>query len=227
MVSREFRTPLTTIQMSSDLLKLYAQRMNEETRQIHLEKIHFQIRQLTRMLDDVLLISRADTVGLTLHPIWMDIEDFCHDVIAGVREIAPHHQIVLTNNAAGERGVFDERLLREALHNLLSNAIKYSAEGSTVIVSLSCAEDVVTIELQDEGIGIPRLDQARLFEAFHRARNVGTRQGSGLGLAIVKRALDAHRGTIDVVSEEGAGTRFTLRLPRLYLQPVSEDDDLT
>jgi len=99
------------------------------------------------------------------------------------------------------------------LVNLLSNAFKYSPPGSTVQLRLACQDNWATLRIQDQGIGIPLEDQARLFETFHRARNVGNIHGTGLGLTIVKRAVDLHQGTIAVESQVGVGTTFTVTLP--------------
>jgi signal transduction histidine kinase len=103
--------------------------------------------------------------------------------------------------------------LGHIIGNLLSNAAKYSPSGSTVLFDLRVQPDQAVFRIQDEGIGIPQADQARLFEPFHRAHNVGTIRGNGLGLAIVKQAVDLHSGTISVESVEGAGTTFTVTLP--------------
>ncbi len=109
--------------------------------------------------------------------------------------------------------VMDQDLLRQILSNLLSNAIKYSPQGGQVQLTLSCQAGQATLRVQDHGIGIPREDQAHLFEMFHRASNVHDIPGTGLGLAIVKRAVEAHGGTMDVSSQVGAGTTVTVTLP--------------
>jgi len=99
------------------------------------------------------------------------------------------------------------------LTNLLSNATKYSPEGSTVLFELALEKTTVILNIKDEGIGIPDEDQERLFEAFHRANNVGTIPGTGLGLAIVQKCVEQHNGSITVNSAIGAGTTFTIILP--------------
>jgi signal transduction histidine kinase len=107
----------------------------------------------------------------------------------------------------------DEKLLRHIFSNLLSNAIKYSPSGGTVRWELNLTDTEAIFQIQDQGIGIPPEDQARLFESFHRASNVGQIPGTGLGLAIVKKAVDLHKGTIQVRSEVGDGTTFIVTLP--------------
>jgi len=104
-------------------------------------------------------------------------------------------------------------LLRHILSNLLTNALKYSPPGNPVEFGLTCAAGQVMFRIQDHGLGIPPEDQARLFETFHRARNVRNIPGTGLGLTIVKRAVDLHGGTIEVDSQVDMGTTVTVRLP--------------
>ena len=111
------------------------------------------------------------------------------------------------------QGLYDEKLLRHIFSNLLSNAVKYSPLGGLVLFRVRTEQDMVVLEVEDEGIGIPEDELPHLFESFHRASNVGTIQGTGLGLAIVRNAVDIHGGTIDVRSSAGSGTTFTVRLP--------------
>src|SRR5690606_24751910 len=99
------------------------------------------------------------------------------------------------------------------LQNLMTNAIKYSRSNGIVRIMLACTESVLTLRVEDQGIGIPQQDQSRLFEAFQRAANVGQIQGTGIGLTIVKRAVDACGGRIEFESTEGVGTTFVVTLP--------------
>jgi signal transduction histidine kinase len=108
----------------------------------------------------------------------------------------------------------DERLLRQVFTNLLSNALKYSAPETTVTFRLHCGTEQVVVDVVDQGIGVPGGDQARLFEPFHRATNVGAISGTGLGLAIVKQSVEVHQGQVRLRSEEGQGTTVTVTLPR-------------
>jgi signal transduction histidine kinase len=106
----------------------------------------------------------------------------------------------------------DEALLRHILCNLLGNAVKYSPAGAEVTLLLSRRGAEAVIEVIDRGIGIPEKDLARLFEAFHRCSNVGEIPGTGLGLVIVKRCAEVHGGRVEVASEPGRGTTFTVSL---------------
>ncbi|HAJ64701.1 MAG TPA: hypothetical protein DCP31_40255 [Cyanobacteria bacterium UBA8543] len=128
----------------------------------------------------------------------------------------PGGRIIFTGQCPGIASNMDEKLLRQILTNLISNAVKYSPSDSTIKFNLTCLNDKAIFKIQDQGIGIPLEDQTRLFESFHRARNVGTIEGTGLGLAIVKQCVDLHTGEITVESEVGKGTTFTVILPLSY-----------
>jgi signal transduction histidine kinase len=148
----------------------------------------------------------------------MDLVKFCRNLVEDLQQIDKNQRaLVFTVQGAlstpTSLPLMDEKLLRQILTNLLSNAIKYSPAGSTVQFDLICFDDKAVFRIQDQGIGIPKADQLRLFESFHRATNVGTIQGTGLGLAIVKQCVDLHKGKITVDSIEGMGTTFTVTLP--------------
>jgi PAS domain S-box-containing protein len=212
--SHEFRTPLTTIQSSVELLERYRHKFSEEKQLAHLHRIQTATHNMTEMLNEILLISEAEAGKLKFNPKLMDLEQFCCELVEELQQgIGKQHVIVLTTQSQGILAYLDKKLLRQILSNLVSNAIKYSPSGCPVRFNLSCSEDKAIFQIQDQGIGIPPEDQSRLFEAFHRAANVGTIQGTGLGLAIVKQCVDLHKGEITVDSIEGIGTTFTVTLP--------------
>jgi len=107
--------------------------------------------------------------------------------------------------------------------NLLSNAIKYSPGGGAIEVTMMGAADEIAVVISDRGIGIPAGDLDRVFERYHRGSNVSGIVGTGVGLYLVKMAVDLHRGTVEVQSKEGEGSRFTVRLPRA---PLPAEDRL-
>ncbi|MEO8394026.1 MAG: PAS domain-containing sensor histidine kinase [Chloroflexota bacterium] len=213
MVAHDFRSPLATIQSSSDLLSNYSDRMTAEKKQHHFKTISGQIKFLTGILEDTLTISKTEAVGLSLHRLPTDFVPFCQSIIDDMQLIDETRLIRFT--VSGEVGQvdIDRDHLRRALVNLLSNAAKYSPEGCAIEFSLSSKNEQVVIRIQDEGIGIPEADQTHLFEVFHRAGNVGDIPGTGLGLVIVKRAIETHGGSIAVESQVGLGTTFILSLP--------------
>jgi PAS domain S-box-containing protein len=219
MISHEFRTPLATIQSSTDLLERYKDRMSEEQKAEHLHKIQAQVQNLTTMLEDILTVSRSETLELEFKPEWFDLESLCQEVVTNMRMIGDKHSIHFSIKGIASHVYLDPKLMQQVVTNLLSNAIKYSPGGSKIWVELSRDQDGITIRVQDQGIGIPEEDKKYLFDVYHRAKNVKTVAGTGLGLAIVKRAVERHNGTIQVESEIGIGTTFTLHLP--VISPTS------
>jgi len=219
MTSHEFRTPLATILSSDELLRDYGDRLSVEERGELLASIETAVKRMTQLLDDVLVIGKAEAGRLDFHPEAIALRTFCENLLeeistANEREDRPQHDVDFHFDENCDPALLDEKLLRHILGNLLSNAAKYSPEGGRVGLSVSCAGNSLEFVITDQGIGIPEDAQPRLFETFFRAKNVGGISGTGLGLAIVKRAVDVHGGTIEYESQQGQGTRFIVRLPR-------------
>ncbi len=213
MVSHEFRTPLSMIQVSSDLLKLYGERLGPQQRVERLQTIQSQVKHLVALLDDILALSRAESFGLEFAPDWTDLQSLCGSIVSEMQTIATTHRFdLLVTGDCGWLNV-DSRLIKRALSNLLSNAVKYSDEGTRIGVEMACSGSVVTISVRDQGIGIPPEDLTHMFEVFHRAQNVGSIPGTGLGLPIVRQAIQAHGGDVAVESQVGVGTVFTMTIP--------------
>lgn len=212
MTSHEFRTPLSVIRSSAELLEAYWARWAEPKRTGHLRRIRGAAEIMNELLEGVLVIGRADAGKLELNPRPLDLSMFCADVIETMQQSAPGANIDYQPQDLGTV-LADEALLRHILTNLISNAIKYSPKNAAVRVGARVQEGVARFEIADRGIGIPEGDQSRLFDSFHRGSNVGAIQGTGLGLAIVKRAVDRHGGRIEVESHEGEGTRFIITIP--------------
>lgn len=214
MVSHEFRTPLTVIVSSCDLLDRYFDRLARERREEHLRKIKQQSLILTEMMNDVLLFAKAQAGKLTFEPAPVNLRAFCENLYDQFHLSDKHnHALVMTLDCGDGELMLDDKLLQHILVNLLSNAIKYSPPDSPVRFEVHCKAESVVFIVSDRGIGIPEEDLDRLFEPFHRATNTHNVEGTGLGLAIVKNAVDAHRGTILCESAVGIGTTFTVELP--------------
>jgi len=218
MASHEFRTPLAVILSSAQLMERYYSRLSEDKKFSHLQRIQASVRHISELVDDVLLVEQGRVGRLQFNPAPLDLVAFCRDMIEEFEMgIAAGHQLTfLTTGLADPPRLLaqmDESLLQHILRNLLSNAVKYSPEGSHITLDLGYTGETVCLVVADQGIGIPTSDQARLFDSFHRASNVGTISGTGLGLYIVKQAVKQHRGTIEVESQEGGGTTCTIKLP--------------
>ena len=214
MTSHEFRTPLAVISSSAEILKTFGHILNEESKREHLECIQTYIGHTTQLLDDILLINKAETENLAFEPASLDLVPFCQVLTKEIQLSASNHTIVFSSNSQSNViGNFDKKILRQILINLLSNAIKYSPNSAIVNFNLDITESIVIFSIQDQGIGIPEADQVKLFESFHRAKNVGDIPGSGLGLSIVAKCVDLHKGAISVNSELGKGTTFIVKIP--------------
>lgn len=213
LMTHEFRTPLAVILTSSDLLERYHERITDEKRGKHFTMIREQVQHLARVLDDILTLSRAETVGLELQTTQVNLKDICTRAMDEVQMQQKQHTIVFSAEGVCKSSLLDVQLIEQALTNLLSNAVKYSPPGSSIYFDLLCQEDQAVMRVRDSGIGIPESDQDHLFNAFFRAQNIDETPGLGLGLAIVKHAVTAHGGTISVESSIGVGTTFTVTLP--------------
>ncbi|MDZ4765584.1 MAG: ATP-binding protein [Chloroflexota bacterium] len=212
-VSHEFRTPLSIVRSSSDLLKNYADRMPPEQRAEKLEQIQTEVTHLTRLLDDILLVGRLESEQQPIRLATLDLDALCGELVNEARTVAGAHDIVYTPSERCAPVQMDAQIVRQILNNLLSNAIKYSPSGSVVRLSLACADGWARFVVRDEGIGILPEEMPRIFDPFYRGTNFDEIAGTGLGLAIVKQAAAAHDGTVSVESGVGQGTTFTVRLP--------------
>jgi signal transduction histidine kinase len=221
MAAHDLRNPLTAILTSSEILRTYSEKLSPERKIEYFDSIKNSVGNMSELLEDLLLISQAETHKLPFEPTSMDVVTFCQSLTEDFQLTAREkHQLKFICLAAGKptnscpyESYLDEKLLRHILTNLLSNAIKYSPEGGQVILELTCEPQQVTFRVVDRGIGMPPEYRDKLFGLFERGANVGDIQGTGLGLYIVKLAVDIHRGTVDVQTEQNVGTTFTVTLP--------------
>lgn len=218
--SHEFRTPLAVILTSSDLLRNYGARMTEEQRDEKLNRLQKEVRSMAVMLDDLLTISKGEELR-EFNPELIDLESLTTDVVHEIGDgIGMQHTMAVVCQGNCSNVYADRKLIERIITNLLSNAIKYSPVGSTIEVEAVCEVTRIVLRVKDQGIGIPDDDQSRLFEAFHRARNVDHISGTGLGLAIVKQAVELHGGEVSFTSQLGKGTIFTVILPNLAVKEM-------
>jgi signal transduction histidine kinase len=214
IVSHEFRTPMTIIRTSADLLENYNPLLTEERRAKYFQRIQSSINRMVQLLDEVLFISKTEADKVEYQPTTLDLKNFCQELTEILQLNTDGQRHIIFNYQGKCTSVqMDENLLSCIFTNLLSNAIKYSFPASTIYFNLVCQDGVATFQVKDQGIGIPLKDQVRLFETFYRGRNVGKIQGTGLGLVIVKKCVTLHKGEVQIESEEGVGTTVTVRLP--------------
>jgi signal transduction histidine kinase len=214
MVSHEFRTPLGVTMSALELLRHHRSRLPEEKLDELFEDIFSSTLRMSGMMEQILALGRVEAGKASCRPLPLDLPAICTRIVEECVS-ASGRQNPVNLHFEGELVpvALDEALLRHILGNLVSNALKYTpGEGE---VSLRCVRAGASVEIvvADRGIGIPEEDQARLFEAFHRASNVGEVSGTGLGLLLVKRCVELHRGEIRLRSAAGEGTAFTVLLP--------------
>ncbi|KOP23598.1 hypothetical protein AMR41_25800 [Hapalosiphon sp. MRB220] len=218
ITSHEFRTPLTTILSSSELLEHYHHKWTQEKQLSHIHRIKTSVKHMTDMLNDVLVIGKAEAGRLDFKPTSLDLVEYCRDLIQEFQhgdDMGDETENAIAFDCEYESMCcrVDKNLLGHILRNLLTNAIKYSVNGGIVKFTLTEQKNRIVLEIKDQGIGIPKEDLPLLFDSFHRAANVGNIPGTGLGLSIVKKCVDLHQGEIFVESNVGVGTKFTVILP--------------
>ncbi len=214
MMSHDFRNPLCTILLSTELLKNSEKKLTPAQKTSIFKRIKAAGNDMVQLLDEIILVGKADLDQLKCVPTPLDLVNFCEKLVENTQQSAgSQYQIRLTTHGDVSQTLWDEHLLRHILFNLLNNAVKYSPEGGMIQLNLIAENHQVKFRVQDRGIGIPKEDQERLFQAFQRASNVGEIDGTGLGLAIVQRCVEACQGEISVESDLGKGTTLTVTLP--------------
>lgn len=209
--SHELRTPLTTIRGNMDLLR----RMGEAEPEI-LDVVQDELERMTRLVDDLLLLARADTGGLPLHRELVELDDVFLEVYRQVQTIDRPVRVSI-KEVDQVRILGDADRLKQLLLNLVDNAIKYTPDGGKISMSLSKKDRNAIVEISDNGVGIPADDLPRIFDRFYRVDKARSRNpgGSGLGLSIARWIAVAHGGTISVESKIGQGSTFYVILPIL------------
>lgn len=221
IAAHEFRNPLTSILVAANLIQNYSHRLTDEKKNAALMRIEENVKRMTELIDDVLLVSKGEAGKFQLNLVPMNLGEWCRCLTEEMQlSASENHRIDFKSrfsqaDAVASVSVFymDEKLLRHIFSNLLSNAIKYSPSGGEIEFTLTMGKETAVFQIKDCGIGIPAKDLHHLFNSFHRASNVGTIRGTGLGLAIVNNCVKVHGGTISVSSEVGKGTTFTVTLP--------------
>jgi PAS domain S-box-containing protein len=220
--SHEFRTPLASILMVSETLISYQKKMDEAQVASRLMKVKEHVLHLTKIVNDVLQLSKMQEGKIGFNPLKQDILAICQNLIDGFNStILIKGQIEFHSQFKKLTGMVDERLITQAVNNLLSNAIKYSVADPKISMEISMENDEWLIGVKDNGIGIPESDQKHLFKPFFRAGNVSAIQGNGLGLSIVQESVQMHGGKIQFESKPFEGSTFILRFPMSLIMELS------
>lgn len=216
-VAHELRTPIFAIQLSLETLLDGA--INDDAVNLDfLNRAFKQTKRLKSLVDDLISIAKFET-GMKMSKRYFGISNVIHKTIDELKALAENKNVKLEFDSSSINGVSvfgDEERLQQVLVNLIDNAIKYTQDSGIVKVSLDVKEKEVIVNIEDNGIGIPKKDLPRIFERFYRVDKTRSRDigGSGLGLSIVKHILEAHSSSIKVESEESKGTKFEFSLKR-------------
>jgi signal transduction histidine kinase len=216
-VSYELRTPLTNIIGFSELLSSpRAGELNQKQRE-YVSDISSSSKTLLSIIDDILDFATLEAGAVELKLARVDVRHVLDSAILGVRERASRARLTLDIAVADDAVDFvaDEARVRQIIYNLLSNAVGFSKPGDTVKVTCWRENGMVVFSVEDQGIGIPKDLQHRIFERFE-SRSFGSKhRGVGLGLSIAKKLVELHGGTMQLESEPGRGTRVTVRFPEV------------
>ncbi|MBH77245.1 MAG: hypothetical protein CL897_03330 [Dehalococcoidia bacterium] len=210
--SHELRTPLAAIRTNIEVAEMADGNVTKDQRDL-MNTIKGQTERLTRLSEDLLLLT-APQAPLPLEAVHSS--DLVGVAIEELEPITERANINLSFHAEGDCEVVTRTdLLYRCVLNLIDNAVKHTGEGTSIMAETGCDEEHVWIRVKDDGPGIPKQDLAHIFDRFYRVdrSRVRGRGGSGLGLAIVKELMDSLGGSVEVQSEPGQGTIFTLELP--------------
>ncbi len=214
-VSYELRTPLTNIIGFSELLGAPVTGDLSDKQREYLGDIQSSSTTLLSIIDDILDLATIDAGSLDLKLAPVKVDDIIDGAILGVQERAKRQRLTIDIATAEDGMEFfaDEARIRQVLYNLLSNAVGFSNMDGLVRLSVWREQGMVAFAVEDDGIGIPKEQQNRVFDRFESRSQTGKHRGAGLGLSIVKSLVELHNGDMRLESEDGAGTRVTVRFP--------------
>ncbi|NJK27342.1 MAG: hybrid sensor histidine kinase/response regulator [Coleofasciculaceae cyanobacterium SM2_3_26] len=222
MISHEYRTPLTVILSSAELLDHYGYKWDEEKKRKYLHRIQHAAHHMSELIDDMFYVSNLREGRISFCPHSVNVVSLCREVMDQARSTAtPAHQLAFSIDRDSLQARWDEKIIRQLLTHLLSNAIKYSPKGGEVClhVTYSDAETAtggtIKLEVCDRGMGISEEDFPNIFHTFYRGQNAELIPGTGLGLTIVKSCVEMHGGTIAIDSHLEEGTQVTVTLPAI------------
>jgi signal transduction histidine kinase len=228
-LAHELKTPLNSIIGYSELI-LRSSHKNPEVQDTvphveHIERVVRNGRQLLRLINDALEISRYESGKMKLHPVPTDVCALINDVFEMLQPLAAAKELQMVVNCehAPEKVLIDPLRLQQIVTNLVSNGIRYTESGTIQLTCQMLSDNEWSIAVSDTGIGIAPEDQLRVFDPFFRADNHGTRvpDSTGLGLAIVSQLVKLMHGKIELVSQIGVGSTFTVILPLKVKTPAS------
>jgi len=211
MASHEFRTPLSSMQLSASLIDKYTIKQDTPNVEKHTAKIRNSINHLTTILNDFLSLEKLEAGKVEANNQHFNIISFAEEIAEEMQMMTKQNQHIIYEHSGTTADVFlDPNLLKNCIINLISNSIKYSGADTLIQFNSRLENKRLIVEVSDNGIGIPEADQNNLFEPFFRAHNTGDIPGTGLGLNIVKRYVGLMNGTVTCSSKLNSGTTFIL-----------------
>lgn len=214
MTTHEFKTPISTILSSIELLETYGERWGAEKRNDHINRIKTAAQRLNQMLTEVLEVNRIENAsGIELSE-GVDLIHLRHETITEIQQADQNqHPLVFVHSGEIRKIKTDARALRNIISNLLTNAVKYSPPESEILLELRINPSEFIIKVHDRGIGVPIKDRANLYQPFYRGENVSSIPGTGLGLTIVKKSVEALGGEVTHEERVGGGSIFSIQIP--------------
>ncbi|HEU5438973.1 MAG TPA: MASE1 domain-containing protein [Ktedonobacterales bacterium] len=220
MASHELRTPLTSLLSFTQVLQRQLAGSDHPPTLRALATIERQAKQLSRLVADLLDLSKIQAGKLTFAEEIVDVDALAREVVEQFQQTSTQHEITIEGNAPGTI-IGDRDRLSQVMSNLLTNSMKYSPQATQIIVHLTSTAEGPTVSVQDFGNGIPQPEQQKIFERFYRIAGEPNRltSGLGVGLFIARQIIEHHRGRLWVESREGEGATFSFSLP----WPLRED----
>lgn len=211
MASHEFRTPLSSVQLSASLIEKYIEKPDFANVVKHTNRIRGSVKLLNDILNDFLSLEKLEAGRVVVNKRPINLVQLAEEITEEMQMICKKNQHIVYQHT-GDVGVFslDEHLVKSSIINLISNAIKYSGEDTFIEFTTEIKDDVCIVCVKDNGIGIPEEDQKNLFEAFFRAHNTGSIPGTGLGLNIVRRYVELMEGELTYMSAMNEGAIFKM-----------------
>jgi PAS domain S-box-containing protein len=216
LVSHEFKTPLSGILTSTILLRKYNLAEQQEKRDKHIQTITDKVQYLNNILNDFLSLEKLETGNVNYNLSTFELGKVMKEVVSNANILLKEGQTINYPDHIDEISLLqDEKIIELTLSNLIHNAIKYSSENSVIAIKVSQDLDITTLEIIDDGIGIPKIDQKNIFNRYFRAENALLTEGTGIGLNISKTHIENLGGSINFESEENKGTTFTISIPNI------------
>jgi len=221
-ISHELKTPIGALSLLSEAV--LGAKDDSEAVSKFAARMQIEAKRLTDLVQEIIQLSRVQVSDPLKQPQLLSASEIIREALDQCRTTADSRQITLTFQESEDALILGDRdQLTMAIHNLIENAINYSPIDTKVAVSTSVENEIITISVADQGIGIPEGEVERIFERFYRVDPARSREtgGTGLGLSIVKHIITKHGGEISVWSAENVGSTFSIRLP---IQSQNEDE---